>query len=374
MDDHNDAPLELTSDGELREDALFEWDGGEWKTIKTETQPLTSSAVLLALFMLSPVIVLFLWVCFGPLEEGGRSPSGNYAPNAFQLLATQTAILGTATARAWHATSVPASVPQATERPATASCDTLPSGRVYAFTYRNAIYAQSLDDTTVHCRLFYSLLPAQQPQLGTNDDFYYLSEGHIYYRTIEQSESVIVEVSDGEVDSFALSPDGHQLLYTQEGQLSLYDVDTETNQLFANLAEIGDVSHPVWSSDGSEIAFASDWQIYRMSLEDGNPVVVYEELSRQWVVTELGWSPDDTQIAATMNASYNSRFGLLTVNRDGTNSYLMTIARMDLNNRPVWLDSDHIAILQFRDDFYDTVIEIYNSTGGVSDILRIPAP
>lgn len=94
-------------------------------------------------------------------------------------------------------------------------------------------------------------------------------EGTIYFPLQEKGlyaygNNGFHPLAEGDIRFVRVSPDGKQLVYVQEGSLYLYEIDVQTNRLLLQGGEeLGFFETPVWSPDGTRIAFVT-----RMSLNE----------------------------------------------------------------------------------------------------------
>ncbi len=134
------------------------------------------------------------------------------------------------------------------------------------------------------------------------------------------------------------SPQGDYLAITMLNNLdsSIWLVSADGTNLI-NLAEVTpNPDHlPIWSSDGSHIAFVSwrnnilnSWDIWVMNADGSNAMNLTKDFG--FVNFEPSWSPDGSKIAFTSNPSSNTRLGfdidsdIWTMNADGSNKRNLT--------------------------------------------------
>ncbi len=76
----------------------------------------------------------------------------------------------------------------------------------------------------------------------------------------------------------------------------------------------GDEQNPVWSPDGTEIAYSRDGNIYKMSLADSSEVTLTDDSYRK---SGYSWSPDGTQMIF-QKQNDSSIYSLWLMNEDGS--------------------------------------------------------
>src|SRR5712664_1174607 len=149
-----------------------------------------------------------------------------------------------------------------------------------------------------------------------------------------------------------------QIVFERGGCFWTMDADgsnqTQIGNQFAADFCPGNNRHPVWSPDGTKIAFTSDFRttlpsnIYVMNADGTN---VTRLLADAFAAYHPAWSPDGTQIAFDSN-----RDGLVgsiyAINVDGTNLRRITSAFPASDAKPTWSPDG-------------TVIAFWTNQGGV---------
>lgn len=199
---------------------------------------------------------------------------------------------------------------------------------------------------------------------------YDVASGDITQPDIQFSEEVssILGVKD-----VAVSPDGRKMVFTQSlcpprqpGQVYLYcrrDIFS-SNIDGSNVVKLTDTKNvdedwPVWSPDGTRIAYLSGNKIYIMNADGSEK----KRLTKSGVPELLSaWSPDGQQIA--FQAQLNGNFQIYTINSDGTGDILQLTMIKDIGSSPSWSpDGQKIAFTVFvrRSDARD--IYVMNADG-----------
>lgn len=127
--------------------------------------------------------------------------------------------------------------------------------------------------------------------------------------TPSTSQIILIQMQDGEIirlseedtgrDIFPVwSPDGSQIAYLDDGsRLALMNADGSNVRFLTGDAE--NVYNPSWSSDGEHIVFQSDrdrtdWDLFILDVEEGT---TYSITENEALDERPAWSPDGTQIA-----------------------------------------------------------------------------
>ena len=152
-----------------------------------------------------------------------------------------------------------------------------------------------------------------------------------YQLTYNEAEDSVPEWSpDGEKIAYASTRDGNWDIYVMDVEDAL---DTTKGIVLQHLTnhESDDLS-PVWSPDGSQIAFASkrdgDWDIYVM---DADGTHLSQLTNSPDTETKPSWSPNGTRIAFDSGAGYNR--DIFIMDSDGSN--LEFVVRAD-GGWPAW--------------------------------------
>jgi Tol biopolymer transport system component len=130
------------------------------------------------------------------------------------------------------------------------------------------------------------------------------------------------------------------LAFERNGDIYSVDVDhNDTPQIppvNLTISSAYDQS-PVWSPDGSRIAYVSDWDIYVMNADGSNPHNLTQNPAYDISPT---WSPDGTQIAF---ASFRDEdWEIYAMNMDGCNVRRLTDAR-GWDGMPSWYRADVVS-------------------------------
>lgn len=118
------------------------------------------------------------------------------------------------------------------------------------------------------------------------------------------ADSVKVTLTEGTNLAMALSPDKQTIVMDLQG--TIYTIPAKGGKAVALTDEMGDCRQPVWSPDGSKIAFQAFWDgnfhIYTIDKNGGAPVQV---TSGTFDDREPAWAPDGKSIVFSSDRSGN---------------------------------------------------------------------
>jgi len=132
----------------------------------------------------------------------------------------------------------------------------------------------------------------------------------------EAKDSVPGWSPDGEKIAYASTRDGNWEIYVMDVEDALHSANGIVLQRLTN-NESDDLS-PVWSPDGTQIAFASnrdgDWDIYVMDTDGTN---IRQLTDSPGIETKPSWSPDGSMIAFDSGAGFSR--DIFIMDSDGRN-------------------------------------------------------
>ncbi|MBT7096944.1 hypothetical protein HN937_06190, partial [Candidatus Poribacteria bacterium] len=122
------------------------------------------------------------------------------------------------------------------------------------------------------------------------------------------------------------SPDGSRIAYDFNGRIRVMRPDG------SNVVELGIGDYPCWSPDGRQLAFSGDGVVQTMNADGtGVRTLAPKQVSR----SRPSWSPDGERIAFTRHYGRGVVSGLYTVARDGTDEQLIHASAWNLLH-PRW--------------------------------------
>jgi Tol biopolymer transport system component len=157
-----------------------------------------------------------------------------------------------------------------------------------------------------------------------------------YQLTVNEADDSVPEWSpNGEKIAFASTRDGNWEIYVMGVDDALLAASSVQTQRLTE-HEGQDLS-PVWSPDGSQIAFASnrdgDWDIYVMSANGGG---LRQLTDSPGIESKPSWSPDGTKIAFDSGEGFNR--AIYIMDSDGSNPRLVIQAK---GGWPAWSPDDN---------------------------------
>ena len=171
----------------------------------------------------------------------------------------------------------------------------------------------------------------------------------------------------------AWSPDGRQLAVMKGLSLWIFDVETRKGkELHGTQVSMA----PTWSRDGLQLAFRSDlfaegnWDIYLIDINGQNPRRLTVDPGDDHYPV---WSPEGSEIAFSSDRSGKSQIYVMDMIR---NNKIRQLTDLPFSGQgPVWApDGDQIAFGgQKGDDLESVGIYVVNAKGG-KPILRVPGP
>ena len=146
--------------------------------------------------------------------------------------------------------------------------------------------------------------------------------------------------------------------WNRDGDFDLYLMDADTQTIVSPLTDntASDIS-PVWSPDGSRIAFASNvngnYEIYVINVNTGESDAL---TNNNWDDLYPAWSPNGKQIAFTSNHDSNWDIYVMDANGKNPNPTRLTTDASYQGN-PVWSpDGTRIAYVEGRDAKRDIMV------------------
>jgi Tol biopolymer transport system component len=176
-----------------------------------------------------------------------------------------------------------------------------------------------------------------------------VSGGSIEVMDIEEQRKVTLTAQPGDYGGISWSSDGTRLVFSYQRRIYVVDVDGTNMNALTEGGEFEYDSNPVWSPDGSQIAFTRATflesgsfdnaiiDLYTVPSDGGRPFRL-NEVSFNGYVSSLSWSPDGNEIVfaedTNPGAVVTTDISVLNVN-SGISTNLTnspTVAETD----PVW--------------------------------------
>lgn len=153
------------------------------------------------------------------------------------------------------------------------------------------------------------------------------------------------------------SPDGSQIAFTsnRDGNAEIYVMDSDGSNPVNLTDHPAEDTAPVWSPDGSQIAFRTlrdgNSEIYVMNADGSNPTNLTNNRSSDWYPS---WSPDGTQIVFASSRTGN--WQLYVMHANGINQTQLTENAAD-DDSPQWSpDGTQIVFHSNRDGNHDIYV------------------
>ena len=166
------------------------------------------------------------------------------------------------------------------------------------------------------------------------------------------------------LDGFPVwSPDGSKIAFTslRDGNQDIYVMNADGSSSIRLTSDPKPDSGPTWSPDATRIAFTSDrdgiTEIYLMNADGSNQTRL---TGGPWWNSSPAWSPDGARIAFTSGRAEPDG-GIYVMNSDGGNQTKLTNS-LGMGYQPAWSsDGSRIAFTSYRDG--DAGIYVMNADG-----------
>jgi Tol biopolymer transport system component len=185
---------------------------------------------------------------------------------------------------------------------------------------------------------------------GTKETFEVVGDQEIYVMSPNGTTSSALTDNDIAMDGHPVwSPDGSQIAFhsdSQTGGVSEIHVMDADGSNIRKLTDIGGVNwDPAWSPDGQMLVFShleDSWSLYTVNA-DGSGLRSLDAAGSGW---KPAWSPDGTQIAFASDRTGN--WNIYVMEADGSNPRRLTPGN-DNGFEPVWSpDGSRIAFASNR--------------------------
>jgi Tol biopolymer transport system component len=165
---------------------------------------------------------------------------------------------------------------------------------------------------------------------------------------------------DCSISPGAWSPDSRHLVCS-EYEVGIIIVDTVDGS-FKPLTDSG--TTPVWSPDGTTIAFIDEHKVYAMPAAGGTRMRLGIRKANEFAAPT--WSPDSQRIAYVSIVT-ESHYALWTIRADGSNG--RRVAQNVAEITPSWSpDGSHIAFIKYTPHYNTTVFAARTDGSGVHEI------
>ncbi|MEQ8676061.1 MAG: hypothetical protein RLP44_01890 [Aggregatilineales bacterium] len=413
MDEHqhdDDEIFEPHTDGELSEDALFEWDGQDWVSVEHDpfygfdepqewiepprqiyppprpmrnveeyVAPVEKESRFASLKVFGGVLIaMFAFIMFLSNQQGGDNRTvsqvvrGSATPTR-SVTATPSPT-PTNTASPQPPTLIPSAtstrIPPPTPVPQFADCNVPIVYTAYVMVTGSFVTVSGLSRTTEICLWAKIDAVMVNPQLANDGQhLYFLASGRVFVHSIRSDETRALNNMSISSNHFDLSPDNTHIVYEDDGMLHIYDLLTERNSSFPPPAGSIQIGFPVWSPDGQDIYFSSGSQLARVSADGTDYQVLYEDESPSVNFYDLAVSDDGEKIAALYSTTFSSDATSLLVLNNATGDVRHFVRYSPLSN-PQWLPTgEHIVVMEerFTSSFTPQVLTF--NLGG--DLVRV---
>jgi TolB protein len=183
----------------------------------------------------------------------------------------------------------------------------------------------------------------------------------IYTMNADRTGRTRLTTDEGDDDEPVWSPDGSRIAWTRDGDIWLMNVDGSEQVALTNGAELN--RSPAWSPDGGRLVFVSDrgggLGLYTMDAGGGDVQPLIAD------GYDPAWSPDGARIAFVRNSE------IYVAAADGS-APVRLIARVMYDATPAWSpDGTRIAFHRIERNNHDGDIYVMNADGsGLAVVTR----